>query len=127
VNTYRIDSLDALFSKYIRYRDKWICQRCRRQFPEKAIGLHCSHYIGRAHKATRWDADNALAACWGCHTVLETHKPTLYREIMEKRLGPARYSALIVASLMMLKATKDYRRAKADWLRGELRAMGVEP
>lgn len=29
--------------------------------------LQCSHYIGRQHKATRFDPDNCIALCWLHH------------------------------------------------------------
>ena len=58
---------DAVFSDYIRYRDNWTCQRCRRGYPEKSQGLHCSHFYGRRSWATRIEPCNAMALCFGCH------------------------------------------------------------
>ena len=58
---------DVVFSLYIRTRDEWVCQRCKKQYPEKAQGLHCSHFYGRRSWATRIEPCNAMALCFGCH------------------------------------------------------------
>ena len=52
---------DIEFSKWIRERDKF-CQYPLRLGCWNDI-LQCSHYIGRAHKATRWDPDNCVTLC----------------------------------------------------------------
>lgn len=56
---------DKEFSLYIRERDG----RC--MYPNCDVTdinkLQCSHYIGRAHKATRFDPDNCIALCWLHH------------------------------------------------------------
>ena len=58
---------DAVFSDYIRYRDNWTCQRCKKQYIVKSQGLHCSHFYGRSSWATRIEPCNAMALCFGCH------------------------------------------------------------
>lgn len=58
---------DVVFSNYIRYRDNWTCQRCKKQYIEKSQGLHCSHFYGRRSWATRIEPCNAMALCFGCH------------------------------------------------------------
>ena len=58
---------DVMFSNYIRYRDNWTCQRCKKQYIEKSQGLHCSHFYGRRSWATRIEPCNAMALCFGCH------------------------------------------------------------
>jgi hypothetical protein len=56
---------DDEFSIFIRKRD----ERC--MFPGCTVTdpakLQCSHYIGRAHKATRYDPENCIALCWFHH------------------------------------------------------------
>ncbi|MCH7541954.1 HNH endonuclease, partial [Patescibacteria group bacterium] len=58
---------DRLFSRYIRYRDNWTCQRCGKRFEEKAQNLHNSHYWGRGDESTRFDTENCDALCSYCH------------------------------------------------------------
>jgi hypothetical protein len=61
------DKADALFSKFIRHRDHWRCQRCGRQHAEGSQGLHASHFYGRRGESTRFDPQNVDAVCYGCH------------------------------------------------------------
>ena len=55
-----VKELDTLFSRKIRTIGK--CQRCG-----KINNLQCSHIYTRNQKAIRWDAQNALCLCAGCH------------------------------------------------------------
>ena len=59
------DKADTKFSLFIRQRD----QICR--FQGCSVGnvkkLQCSHYIGRAHSATRYDPNNCISLCWRHH------------------------------------------------------------
>jgi hypothetical protein len=58
---------DKLFSRYIRGLYNWTCQRCGTQYEPNSQGLHCSHYWSRSHESTRFDPDNCLPLCFGCH------------------------------------------------------------
>ena len=83
----RIDKLDVLFSKYIRLRDK-VCQRCG-----GSGKLQCSHFHGRAKKSVRWDEDNAVAFCCGCHMYF-TANPYEHTIWFENHLGVAKFEFL---------------------------------
>ena len=64
----KITPADAAFSKCVRERSAWRCDRCGTYYPEgKRMGLHCSHYFGRGSYATRFDPLNAFSHCYGCH------------------------------------------------------------
>jgi len=52
---------DLLFSEYIRKRDGK-CMYCG-----KKENLQCSHVYGRRWEDGRWDCDNAITLCAGCH------------------------------------------------------------
>ena len=54
---------DALFGRLIRSRGA--CQRCGRTSSE--VQLQCAHIVSRRFTATRWDENNALCLCAGCH------------------------------------------------------------
>lgn len=89
---------DTLFSKAIRERDKWTCQRCKKKYPDTYpanMGLHCSHFIGRGHSATRFHPDNCDALCFGCHQQFETQKATDYRDWKIAQLGEKRFQELV--------------------------------
>ena len=67
--------LDTLFSQYIRMRAIHRvggCERCQSGKIDYKQ-LQCSHFIGRSRKAVRWDEDNAVGLCAGCHMYLTAH------------------------------------------------------
>ena len=90
----KIDKADSLFSKYIRIRDKWICQRCRKQYEEGAGGIHCSHFYGRRNENTRFEPDNCISLCYGCHKYFDETNREAYRDFKIKQLGDKRFKTL---------------------------------
>jgi 5-methylcytosine-specific restriction endonuclease McrA len=111
------DKYDATFSEYIRLRDGFKCQRCGRQYDQYdrrgAMGLHCSHYMGRTNQATRYDEENAEALCHGCHRFFEDRKQTYYRDFKIRQLGRSRLLALERRS----RAVKKWKPGEKDQLR----------
>jgi hypothetical protein len=89
-----LEHCDEIFSKQIRERDNWRCVRCRRSFAHWHYGLHCSHFHGRSHKATRFDPFNCDAVCWECHPIWEADKNGDYKIYKLQQLGKAGYEAL---------------------------------
>lgn len=89
----RIRKSDSIFSLYVRTRDKWTCQRCKTRYPEKAQGLHNSHYWGRGKESTRFEPLNCDALCMGCHQFFGAH-PHEYAIWKRNRLGDMRYDLL---------------------------------
>ena len=64
----KIRATDTLFSRIVRSRDNWTCQRCGRKYdPNCGAALQCSHYYGRGRENTRFDLENCDALCYGCH------------------------------------------------------------
>lgn len=84
-------SCDTWFSKCVRERVNWHCERCGSYFPEghDRRGLHCSHYFGRGNWSTRFHPDNAFSHCYGCHQYLGSN-PSLFKEWVIERLGEGR-------------------------------------
>ena len=78
---------DVVFSDYVRYRDKWTCQRCGVKYPPKSRGLHCSHFYGRRSWATRIEPANAMALCHGCHQYVSSC-PFDHVDLWEERFTP---------------------------------------
>lgn len=85
---------DTLFSKYIRTRDKWKCVSCKKQYPENAQGLHCSHYWSRRNEGTRFDPLNCDALCFFCHQKWGGDYRSEYTEFKKKQLGEKGYNDL---------------------------------
>src|SRR3990167_9446493 len=91
------DKRDAIFSLLIRERSSWLCERCGKQFSrEDGQGLHCSHFISRRHRSTRWHPDNAAAHCFSCHQYLGEH-PLEFAEWIKQRLAPFHRAAKLRA------------------------------
>ena len=60
---------DAAFSKCIRERANWSCERCNKKHEESSQGLHCSHHHSRGKWGIRFEPINAEALCYGCHSL----------------------------------------------------------
>ncbi len=84
---------DVIWSKYIRTRDNWTCQRCSKKYTPPTAALHCSHYWSRGAWTVRFDEENTMALCYGCHSFLGGN-PQEHREFVLARLGQERYDAL---------------------------------
>jgi len=95
----KIDPLDRLASECVRRRAIVIdggCQRCLtpKYDIEKEDGsiypawkqLQTSHFIGRSNKAVRYDLDNLVGICAGCHIYLTAH-PLEHVEWFKQHLG----------------------------------------
>ncbi len=83
----KLDALDKLFSEYIRRRAMQRvggCERC--ETPKVDFKqLQCCHFHGRSKKTVRWDEDNAVGLCYGCHSQIDsqiTEKEALIKKIL---------------------------------------------
>lgn len=115
----KIDKADKYFSLYIRTRDNWTCQRCRKQYTPPTSGLHCSHFIGRGKENTRFDPKNASAHCFGCHQWLTSH-PAEHVAWKVEQIGQAAVDELILKSNMYCK--KD-RASEAMYWQQQLKSL----
>tara|TARA_R100001463_G_scaffold136306_1_gene201364 strand:+ start:2124 stop:2507 length:384 start_codon:yes stop_codon:yes gene_type:complete len=84
---------DSEWSKYIRTRDMWTCQRCSKQYDPPTSALHCSHFWSRGNWSVRFDEDNTEALCYGCHSYLGGNPVEFHKYYLEK-LGQERFDAL---------------------------------
>jgi 5-methylcytosine-specific restriction endonuclease McrA len=105
---------DKMFSQYIRWeRDGGNCQRCGKHYDQPSQALHCSHFYGRAKKATRFDPNNCVALCYGCHQYFEQRKNAEYADWMKERIGEGEFEALTRRANSYIK----YDKAKeAFWV-----------
>ena len=86
----RLRKADRLFRQYILKRDDYTCQRCRRQYrqDEDLQGLHVSHYWSRVRENTRFDPDNCVLLCYGCHRIWGHGDGwPEYTDFMKRKLG----------------------------------------
>ena len=105
---------DILWSKYIRTRDNWTCQRCNKKYNPPTSALHCSHFHGRGVWTTRFDEDNCEALCYGCHNFLGS-RPVEHLEHKIAVIGKRRVNAL------QIRKNKPIAGAKKMFLSKEFR------
>ena len=79
---------DREFSKMIRERDGR-CLKCGREDM-----LDCSHFWTRKYSSTRYNFNNCIALCRGCHFKWEIEKQGEYMDFMVKLLGRKKYKVL---------------------------------
>ena len=102
--------IDAIFSKMVKDRDDWTCQRCATTYDrtEKSSNrsLQCSHFFPRQLMGTRFELDNLDALCAGCHMRVESDKMGWYMDYMIEKLGPKKYEALKIKAYGECKMSK---------------------
>lgn len=104
------DEADRLFSLFIRTRDDWTCQRCRRVFEVNCgVLLQNSHFWSRGNESVRFDPENCDALCSGCHDFFGRDREA-YRAWKISRLGQQRFNALMVKANAYAK--KDRKMAR---------------
>ena len=101
----RRDSLDILFSKYIRMKAGGICEYCG-----KGLALQCSHFHGRRKRSTRWDEENCCVLCMSCHMYLGEH-PNKHCAWFKKRLGSEKFEKLNIRAEIITKLDKEEIKA----------------
>lgn len=91
---WSLTKADTEFSKWIREQKDYTCEMCgiRHEPPTRLI--QCSHYIGRKHKATRYDPENCDVLCASCHAKMEDRKQYEYRDWKINKIGIERHEAL---------------------------------
>ena len=100
---------DIIFSKIVRARDKYTCQRCSKVHLPTNAALHCSHYFSRGKWNTRYDLENCESLCYGCHRYFDGHKNE-YKEWKIVRMGEENFYKLERRSNK--RGNKKYLRSK---------------
>lgn len=83
----RITPADRWFSMCVRERAAWNCERCGKHHEPPTQALHCAHWHSRGNWSVRFDPDNALALCYGCHVITGRERETEHRPLMLKTVG----------------------------------------
>ena len=83
----KIRTSDQIFSRCVRERSGWKCERCGAQHEEGSQGLHCSHFHGRGKWGVRFNPLNTSSHCMGCHLYFGAN-PSEHAKWMEEKLGP---------------------------------------
>lgn len=96
---------DIAFSQWVRLRDGE-CLRCHKpvELNEKGlpISLQASHFQGRGKESTRFDPENVIALCAGCHAYF-TAFPAEHYMWQVDRMGQKAVDAVVLRSNLMGK------------------------
>ena len=104
---------DGHFSDCVRIRADFTCEHCGLYVPEgERQNAQCAHIIGRKHKSTRHDPDNALMLCGSCHSVF-TDDPILFNRFLRNYFGEDHLDMLQIKKNRIIKKVKDEEKAKA--------------
>ena len=116
------DAADKWFSDCIRHRAGYQCESCGKVFSGLVQGFECCHIYGRANKSTRWDTDNAVGLCGGCHRHYTEH-PLDFSHWLGKYLGNGHLDLLREKKNTLFKTNAIIRKGIAKHYRGEYRRM----
>ena len=86
------------------------------------MGLHCAHVFSRGCWSTRFDPDNAVSACYGCHDYWGRH-PEEFKEWFIANFGPSLYDSLLAKSKRPAYKVKKRKAEIAAYYRGVLEKM----
>jgi hypothetical protein len=99
---------DKIFSLVVRKRGYCQWPGCH-----KLEGLQCSHIHSRTKMSVRWDLNNALCLCCGCHKYRWHLHPIDAAEVAKNYLGEYEYNALNIRA----------RQLKCDYTVEDLKAI----
>ena len=118
----KISPTDTAFSKCVRVRDNWVCQKCGRCYPRNSSDLHCSHNFLRGYRNIRWHPLNAMALGFTCHRWYGDN-PTDARLWLENKIGVDMVAELRRLRDTPLKISKKTEKELAAHYRRELKTM----
>jgi len=116
---YQKNKLDKLWAEAIRLRDKR-CQICSR---ENTLNTH--HIVGRRNHSVRWDLENGITLCAGCHTLKQDsahQNPLWFNNWLEEKKGKKFVDELRIRSQLINKP--DYNAVKL-YLENEIKKAGA--
>lgn len=115
-----VGQLDALFSQFIRTRDKrqfgGVCPFGHKNGEQKPIQC-CFHFVTRAKFAVRWDPRNAVGSCHDCNLENE-YNPHRFVKWYLKTWGRRKFDAVVrEGHRLALFNNEDLRAIKANLTR----------
>lgn len=115
---------DDAFSKCIRERADYFCERCGLNCRNMPAYLDCSHIITRSSRSIRWDKNNAVAHCKKCHDWWHKH-PAIAGRWADEYLGREHIDSLYLKANSKLKRKypKTEEKEIAKHYRNELKKM----
>lgn len=92
--------LDAVFSRYIRFRDDGQCFTCPKKDEPKY--MQCGHFVPRQYLAVRFDERNCNCQCYACN-MLYNGQPSAYAIRLRAKYGESIIQELEDARLRTTK------------------------
>ena len=112
------DTLDRVFSRYVRLRDchggMGRCISCGR--PITVSTCDAGHFIPRTHTATRWNIRNVHAQCRECNRMKDGNAAGYRRGLIE-RYGPGIIEQLTQKSRQTVKLSDNDYRTLTDFFK----------
>ena len=106
MKTKLIKSLDKLWSLKVKERAEFKCEFCL----EEGVWLNSAHIVGRRYRTLRWDIDNGMCLCYGCHRAYDEHQPQA-EQIRRIVIGEERLERLLAKKQVIAK-NQDYEEIK---------------
>lgn len=117
---WKTSTADKKLKELVKLRDKYICQRCHRDFSDNKKLYHCSHFWGENNSGTRFEMDNCIGLCYNCHygdikNGWEHNKQGEYMTFMIKWLGLKRYNELKKLAYSNVKRSEAIKQFKLNY------------
>jgi hypothetical protein len=96
---------DAVFSLFIRRRDKNKCVLCN--LTHRDVNIQCGHLIKRGKMSTRYDEINCHALCSGCN-YKDNFEPQHYIIWFIHNYGSKPYEDLVDKSKKLVRANREF-------------------
>lgn len=109
------NKLDKEASRVVRSRG--FCAMCNTPDYEK---FQCAHIYSRSYRSVRWDLDNLLCLCAGCH-FFSHRNPLQFAEFVKSYLGDVLCQSLKIRA----NALKKWQLHEMEQLLEVLRAYGT--
>ena len=118
----KCSAADTAFSKAIKLRDNYTCQKCGIVRDR----MECSHIHSRRHRTIRWDAMNAITKCHSCHRWWHEN-PTEAGRWFEGKYGTLHVELLLEKKRNPVKVPKSEEKAIAKHYREQIKLMEQNP
>jgi 5-methylcytosine-specific restriction endonuclease McrA len=116
--------LDELWSLLVR--DKCVCELCGHKGDIKEFDAH--HIKKRGNLSTRWDLNNGVCLCKGCHRFkvhMDTFTVALLIDKLKNERGKEWYDELIKKTNQIVKYSIAELQELYDYYKGEVEKLDV--
>ena len=115
--------LDAIFSRYIRYRDNGQCFTCPKKDDPKR--MQNGHFVPRQYSSVRYDERNCNCQCYACN-MLYGGQPSAYAVRLKNKYGDGIIEELERLRKQVIKRTPSWYEEKIDYYKEEVKQLEKE-